>query len=141
MAEPTQLIVYAAAYKTRWAALADLDALDQQRGDEVTGHYDAAVLTHEDGRPHVVKRLDHPWTRIIPEAFGGGVLPREELHEAAEELTRSEAGIILVGEPTIEAVVDGAFPRASTSVKRLVRAPSTAQITRELQEALGGGGE
>ena len=32
----------------------------------------------------------------------GGALPRKELHEAAEQLTASQAGLIAVGEPSIE---------------------------------------
>ena len=46
--------------------------------------------------------MDRPHIRVIPEWFGGGTLPRRELHEAAEQLTASQARLIVVGEPTIE---------------------------------------
>jgi hypothetical protein len=137
MAEAKQLVVYAAAYETVDAALADLDAIEQLHKDEVIGQYDAAVIDQENGKPHVVKRMDRPHIRVIPEWFGGGTLPRKELHEAAEQLTASQAGLIAVGEPTIEQAVDKALTRASKVVKRTVEA-TTDQVTSELQEALKG---
>ena len=135
MAEEKQLVVYAAAYETVDAALADLDAIEQLHKDEMIGQYDAAVIDQENGKPHVVKRMDRPHMRVIPEWFGGGTLPRKELHEAAEQLTASQAGLIAVGEPTIEKGLDQALTKASKVVKRTVEA-TTDQITSELQEAL-----
>ena len=135
MAEKKQLVVYAAAYETVDAALADLDAIEQLHKDEMIGQYDAAVIDKEDGKPHVVKRMDRPHIRVIPERFGGGTLPRKELHEAAEQLTASQAGLIAVGEPTIEQAVDKALAKADKVVKRTVEA-TTDEITSELQEAL-----
>ncbi|HZV09171.1 MAG TPA: hypothetical protein VFF94_05415 [Novosphingobium sp.] len=135
MAEKKQLVVYAAAYETVEAALADLDAIEQAHKDEVIGQYDAAVIDKEDGKPHVVKRMDRPHIRVIPEWFGGGTLPRKELHEAAEQLTASQAGLIAVGEPTTEKGLDEALTRAAKVVKRTVEA-TTDEITSELQEAL-----
>jgi hypothetical protein len=44
------------------SALADLDALDQ-----------------EDGKPHIVKRVDNPRINVIPELVGKGALPSSEL--------------------------------------------------------------
>ena len=137
MAEAKQLVVYAAAYETVDAALADLDAIEQMHKDELVGQYDAAVIDKEDGKPHVVKRMDRPHMRVIPEWFGGGTLPRKELHEAAEQLTANQAGLIAVGEPTIEKGLDKAFSKAAKVVKRTVEA-TTDQITSELQEALKG---
>ena len=137
MAENKQLVVYAAAYETVEAALADLDAIEQLHKDEIIGQYDAAVIDQENGKPHVVKRMDRPHIRVIPEWFGGGALPRKELHEAAEELTANQAGLIAVGEPTIEKAVDQALTKADKVVKRTVEA-TTDEITSELQEALKG---
>src|ERR1700759_1960063 len=51
MAENKQLVVYAAAYATVDAALADLDAIEQLHKDEMIGQYDAAVIDQEDGKP------------------------------------------------------------------------------------------
>ena len=135
MAEKKQLVVYAAAYETVEAALADLDAIEQAHKDEMIGQYDAAVIDKEDGKPHVVKRMDRPHVRVIPEWFGGGTLPRKELHEAAEQLTADQAGLIVIGEPTIEEGLDKAFTGAARVVKRAIEA-TTDEITSELQEAL-----
>jgi hypothetical protein len=137
MAEKKTLVVYAAAYESVEAAEADLDAVEQLHKDQVIGQYDAAVIDKEDGKPHVVKRMDRPHIRVIPEWFGGGTLPRKELHEAAEQLTANQAGLIAVGEPTIEQAVDKTLTRASKVVKRTVEA-TTDEITSELQEALKG---
>jgi len=135
MAEKKTLVVCAAAYETVPAALADLDAIEQLHKDELIGQYDAAVIDRENGKPRVVKRMDRPHIRVIPEWFGGGTLPRKELHEAAEELTASRAGLIVVGEPTIEKGLDKALAGAARVVKRAVEA-TTNEITSELQEAL-----
>ena len=135
MADKKQLVVYAAAYQTVDAALADLDAIEQLHKDEMIGQYDAAVIDKEDGQPHVVKRMDRPHIRVIPEWFGGGTLPREELHEAAGQLTANQAGLIVVGEPTIEQGLDKALTGAAGVVKRTVEA-TTDELTSELQEAL-----
>ena len=93
------------------------------------------MIDKENGQPHVVKRLDRPRVRIIPEWFGGGTLPRKDLHEVAEQLTSGQAGLIAVGEPTIEKALDKALTKADKVVKRSVDA-TTDEITSELQEAL-----
>jgi hypothetical protein len=135
MAEQDQLVLYTAAYETLAAALAALDSIEQLHKDEMIGKYDAAVIDKENGKPHIAKRMDRPRVRVIPEWFGGGTLPRKELHEAAEELTANQAGLIAVGEPTIEQGVDKALTGAAKVVKRTVDA-TTDEITSELQEAL-----
>jgi hypothetical protein len=135
MAEKKSLVIYAAAYEGLDAALADLDAVEQLHKDEAIGQYDAAVIDKEDGKPHVVKRLDRPHIRVIPEWFGGGTLPRKELHEAAQQLTADQAGLIVVGEPTIEQALDKTLTKAAKVAKRTVEA-TTDEITSELQEAL-----
>ena len=137
MADKKQLVVYAAAYETVDAALADLDAVEQLHKDKLIGQYDAAVIDQENGQPHVVKRMDRPYIRVIPEWFGGGTLPRKELHEAAEQLTADQAGLIVVGEPTIEKGVDQALGQAAKVVKRTVQA-TTDELASELREALRG---
>jgi hypothetical protein len=137
MADKKQLVVYAAAYDSADAALADLDAIEQLHKDEAIGQYDAAVIDKENGKPHIVKRMDRPYIRVIPEWFGGGTLPRKELHEAAEQLTANRAGLIVVGEPTIEKALDQALTKAAKVAKRTVEA-TTDEITSELQEALKG---
>src|ERR1700752_940966 len=135
MTDAKQLVVYAARYERVDGARPNLDAIEQLHKDKMIGHYDAAVIDKENGKPHVVKRMDQPYMRVIPEWFGGGTLPRKRLHEAAEQLTASQAGLIAVGEPTIEEGLDKVLTKASKVVKRTVEA-TTDQITSELQEAL-----
>ena len=134
MTEQNPKLVFAATYQDLSAAEAGLDAVAQLHKDKVIGSYDAAVIDKKDGKPHVAKRMDRPYARVIPEWFGGGTLPRKELHEVAQELTASEVGLIAVGEPTIEAAVDKALANADKVVKRTVDA-TTDEITSELQGA------
>ena len=135
MADTNQMLLYAAAYETVDAALADMDAVEQLHKDKMIGKYDAAVIDQQDGKAHIVKRMDRSRLRVIPELFGGGTLPRKELHEAAAALTANQAGFIVVGEPTIEKGLDKAFTGAAKVVRRSVNA-TTDEITSELQEAL-----
>jgi uncharacterized membrane protein len=135
MPEKKPMIVYAATYPSVLAAETDLDAVAQLHKDKVIGSFDAAVIDKEDGQPHIVKRMDRPGIRVIPEWFGGGTLPRKELHEVAEQLAAGQAGLIAVGEPTIEKALDQALAKADKVVKRSVDA-TTDEITSELQEAL-----
>jgi hypothetical protein len=135
MTDSKQQVVYAAAYADVTQALADLDAIEQLHKDEVIGSFDAAVIDKENGKPHIVKRMDRPRIRIIPEIFGSGTLPRKELHEAAEDLTANQAGLIAVGESTIEKAVDKAIANAAKVTKRYVNAAAD-EITDELREAL-----
>src|SRR6516165_893064 len=135
MPDQKPMLVYAATYDSVSDAETALDAIEQLHKDKVIGSFDAAVINKKDGKPHVAKRMDRPYVRVIPEWFGGGTLPRKELLEAAEELTANEAGLIAIGEPTIEKGLDKAFTGAAKVVKRSVDA-TTGEITSELQEAL-----
>ena len=75
MAEKKTLVVYAAAYETVHAALADLDAIEQLHQDELIGQCDPAVIGQQNGKPRAVKRMDRPHIRVMPEWFGGGTVP------------------------------------------------------------------
>ena len=132
--------LYTAVYGNVNDALDDLEAIEQLHEDELIGKFDAAVIDKEDGKPHIVKRVDRPRVRVIPEVFGGGALPRKELKDAASELTSDQAGLIAVGEPTLEKGFDKAVTRASKIVKRSLDA-STGELANELQEALKSEGE
>lgn len=79
--------------------------------------------------------MDRPRIRIIPEELGSGKLPRQELTDAAGELTANQAGLIVVGEPTIEKGFDKAVQGAVKVVKRSLDA-TTDEVADELQEAL-----
>jgi uncharacterized membrane protein len=133
MADP--LALYTASYSSASAAVQDLDAIEQLHKEKFVGSFDAAVIDKENGKPHIRKRMDRPRMHAIPEMFGGGKLPRKELKEAASELTGSEAGLIVVGEPTIEKGVDSALKGAVKVMKHSVDA-TTDEIAEELQEAL-----
>jgi hypothetical protein len=133
MAELEYVVVYAAAYPTVEAAKAVLDTIEHLHSADVDGPYDAAVITRENGKPHVVRRMDHPHAAIIPEWFGGGELTRKELKDAAGELTADEAGLVVVGEASIEPAFDKVF--TGTKVVRREIQATIDQITSELQEA------
>jgi hypothetical protein len=115
--------------------LSDLDAIEQLHQDSIIGKFDAAVIDDENGKPHIVKRMDRPRVRVIPEAFGSGTLPRKQLKEAASELSGTEAALIVAGEPTLEEGLDKAVSKATKVVKRTVDA-TTDEVASELEEAL-----
>ncbi len=136
MADKDQLHVYSASFSSVTDAEQALDTIEQLYKNGAVGTLDAAVIDKKNGRPHVVKRLDQPRIRVIPELFGGGTLPRKEVHEAAEELTANQAGLLVVsGEPVAEKALDNALAGAAKVVKHKVDG-TIDQITNELQEAL-----
>jgi hypothetical protein len=129
-------VLYTVVYGNVEDALFDLDTLEELHAEQQFGKFDAAVIDMQDGKPNIVRRVDRPHIRIIPEEFGdGGALPRQELEDAASELTADQAGLIVVGEPTIEKGFDEAIARSTQIVKRSVEA-SADEISSELQEAL-----
>jgi hypothetical protein len=65
------------------------------------------------------------------------VATRVSTEEAAEELLADEAGLIVVGEATIEPALDKVFSGTATVVKREMEA-TIDQITSELEEAFKG---
>ena len=129
------MMVYTAVYVDVGAALADLDALEQLHRDDMVGKYDAAVIDKEKGEPHIVKRMDRPRARVVPEMLGKGTLPRHDLHDAAQELTSQEAALIVIGEPTLEKGFDKAVSTAARTMKRAFNA-TTDELASELHEAL-----
>ena len=136
MADKDELHVYSASFSSVTDAEKALDTIEQLYKNGALGTVDAAVIDKEKGKPHVVRRLDQPRIRVIPEWFGGGALPRKELHEAAEELTANQAGLLVVsGEPVAEKALDQALAGAAKVAKHKVDG-TIDQITSELQEAL-----
>ena len=136
MADNDRPVVYSASFSSVADAEKALDLIEQLYKNEAVGTLDAAVIDKENGKPHVVKRLDQPRIRVIPEWFGGGALPRKELREAAEELTADQAGLLVVSdEPAIEKALDKALTGAIRVGKHEVHA-TIGQITGELKEAL-----
>ena len=110
-------VLFTAVYDDIVDARSDLDAFDELHKAEVIGKYDAAIIDQEDGKPHIVKRVDHPVIRVIPEWVGSGALPRSELHDVARQLGAGQAALIVVGEPTLDKAFDRAVVRAAKTVK------------------------
>jgi hypothetical protein len=120
----SNMALYTAVYESVSPALEDLGAIEELHQDSIIGKYDAAVIDQEEGKPHIVKRMDRPRVRAIPEMFGGGT-----------ELTSEQAGLVVIGEPTIDKGFDKAVTRASKVVKRTLDATSD-EISDELKDAL-----
>ena len=136
MAKEKDLAFYVAVYESVDLAKADLDALEQLHKDDLVGTFDAAVVEKENGKPHIVKRMARPMVRVIPDLFGGDSawLPYDELHEAATALGASEAGLIVVGEPTLDQAFDKAVTHATKTLKHVVDATAD-ELAREMKEA------
>jgi hypothetical protein len=127
------MLLYIAVYPGVDAALADLEALEHLGADQIVGAFDAAVIDESGAGPQIVRRLDRPRARIIPELLGAGRLPRFELRHAARELRTDQAALVAVGDPTTE---DG-FAKAITPSARIVKRwidDVTDAIADELRE-------
>jgi hypothetical protein len=128
-------VLYTAVYTDLEDAKIDLEALQQLHRDHMIGKFDAAIIDKEDGKPHIVKRVDHPYFRVIPEWFGSGTLPRTELHEAAEALDAGQAALVAIGEPTIAEGVQRAIIRSAKTFKHDMNV-ATDELTKEMSDAL-----
>ena len=128
-------VLYTAVYTDLEDAKFDLEALQQLHKDQMVGKFDAAIIDKEDGKPHIVKRVDHPYYRVIPEWFGSGTLPRKELHEAAEALDAGQAALVAVGEPTIADGVERAIIRSAKTFKHDMNI-ATDDLAKEMTDAL-----
>ena len=128
-------VLYTAVYDDVEAALADLAAFEQLHKAELVGKYDAAVVDSKDGEPHIVKRVDRPAVRVIPEWLGSGTLARRELHDAARALDAGEVALIVVGEATLAKGFEKAVTRAAKSVTRELNT-ATDELAKDLAEAV-----
>jgi hypothetical protein len=135
MAKDKEVAVYIAFYDSVDAAQSDLAGIEALHEEDLVGTYDAAVVDQKNGKPHIVKRMDRPRLRVIPEELGFGPLSRKELKEAAEELGANQAGLILVGEPTLEKAFDKAVSRATKTLKQTVDA-TTDELAEEMKQAV-----
>jgi hypothetical protein len=134
MAKERELAIYVGVYGNVDDARADMDAIEQLHKEDLVGTFDAAVVDQQKGKPHIVKRMDRPVVRVIPEELGFGPLSRKELKEAAAELSANQAGLVVVGQPTLEKGFDKAVTRATKIVKRTVDA-TAEEIADEMKEA------
>ena len=126
--------VYTAVYDDEHAALADLEALERLHEEESIGKYDAAVIRMKLSEPHIVKRVDDPRIRVIPERLGHGALPSNELEKAAEELPAGISGADRVA----EVALGRAFEDAVTQGVRVAQrdfTTTTDRLASELVEA------
>jgi len=128
-------VVYTAVYTDLEDAKFDLEALQQLHKDQMIGKFDAAIIDKEEGKPHIVKRVDHPYYRVIPEWFGSGTLPRKELHEAAEALDAGQAALVAIGEPTIADGVERAIIRSAKTFKHDMNV-ATDELAKEMTDTL-----
>ena len=120
MPKERDLAIFTAIYDNVDDAEADLDAIEDLHKDDFIGVFDAAVIDQKNGKPHIVKRLDRPAVRVIPEDLGFGASLRKELKAAAAELSAGQVGLIMIGQPTLEKGFDKAVTRASKVVKETV---------------------
>jgi len=111
-------IAYVAVYDDVKSALADLNAFGDLHDNDIVGKYDAAVIDQENGKPHIVKRVDNPRIDVLPELIGKGALPSGQLKDAAKELDPGEAALIFVGEPTLDKAFNEAVTRANKVAKQ-----------------------
>jgi hypothetical protein len=136
MTEPSETaVLYTAVYDDVDAALADLAVLEQLHKAQMIGRYDAAVVDTKDGEPHIVKRVDRPAVRVIPEWLGSGALARRELHDAARALDTGQAALIVVGEPTLAKGFEKAVTRAAKTAGRELNATAD-ELAKDLTEAV-----
>ena len=133
MAKERDLAVFTAVYDSVDDAEADLKDIEELHKDDLVGTFDAAVVNQEKGKPHIVKRMDRPMVRVIPEELGFGPLTRKELKEAGSELQANQAGLIVVGQPTLEKGFDKAVTRAAKVMKRTMD-PTADEIAQEMKE-------
>jgi hypothetical protein len=127
-------IGFTAVYDDVDSAVADLNALDKLHDDKVVGKYDAAVVDLENGKPHIVKRVDNPRINIVPELVGKGALPSGKVEEVAKGLGQGQAALIFVGDPTLDKAFEQAVTRATKVAKQ--EFDSTAdQLTAALRDA------
>jgi len=90
-----------AVYDNLDHALDDLTALEILHEDRLIEAFDAAVIDQENGRPHIVKRVDRPRIRVISEELGSGALPRKQLEAAARQLGPGQACLIALGDSSL----------------------------------------
>ncbi|MGP0033802.1 MAG: hypothetical protein ACLP4R_04370 [Solirubrobacteraceae bacterium] len=128
-------VLYTAIYTDLEDAKFDLEALQQLHKDQMIGKFDAAIIDKEEGKPRIVKRVDHPYYRVIPECFGSGTLPRKELHEAAEALDAGQAALVAIGEPTIADGVERAIIRSAKTFKHDMNI-ATEKLAKEMTDTL-----
>lgn len=137
MAKERDFAVYTALYDSVNSARTDLEAIEQLHRDDLIGVFDAAVVDKRNGKPHIVKRIDRPMVRVIPEELGFGPLSRKELKEVGSGLDSSEAALVVLGEPTLDKAFAKAVTNANKTLKSVLDATAD-EVASELKEAAKG---
>jgi hypothetical protein len=111
-------IVYTAIYNDKDGALSDLDEVKELHDRGVIGKYEAAVVDKENGKPHIVKRVDNPSYSVVKDYFDGATPTNDELNTAASELLEGNAGLIVVAESTLDKELNKATAHAVKTARR-----------------------
>ena len=164
MAKPDGVFVYIGTYPSEAAARADYEVVKDLHALGAVGTYDAAVVSKDaEGKVHVNKdematRHD-AWggaaagalvgilfpTSIIGTvlvgATVGGVsghlwrrISRADVKEFGDVVDQGEAALVIVGESTLEAVLDKAELKADTKVAKVLDV-SAKDVDKAVQEA------
>lgn len=136
MTKQRDLALYVAIYENVDAAEADLGAIEQLHKEDLIGTFDAAVVDRENDRPHIVKRMARPMVKVIPDVMGDdyALLPYDELHDTAAQLSTSEAALVVVGEPTLDKAFDKAVTHASKTLKHVIDVTAD-ELAKNMTEA------
>ncbi len=159
---PDDLFVYAAAYDNEADALSDLNSFFDLAAVGAVGKYDTAIITKgADGKVHVEKHgtaaksgawkgaiaggivgLLFPPSILAGSLVGGataglvgklwGGMSRSNLKEIGEALDEQETGLVIVGESTVDALVEKALKKAKKRVRKGLKA-----TRKELEKEIG----
>jgi hypothetical protein len=114
-------VVYTAVYDDKSAALADLDTVAKLHKDGVIGKYDAAVVDSENGKGHIVKRVDDPDYSVVQKFFGDAMPTSSELTGAAGQLLEGDAGLVVVAETTADAKIEQELDKELTGAVKTAK--------------------
>ncbi|MBV8464209.1 MAG: hypothetical protein JO368_13005 [Acidimicrobiales bacterium] len=136
MTKERDMALYVALYNDVDSAKADLDAIERLHKRDLIGTFDAAVVDKENGRSHIAKRMARPMVEVIPDVFGDdyALLPYDELHGTADELSGSQAALLVVGEPTLDKAFDKAVTHASRTLKHVIDVTAD-ELAKQMKEA------
>ncbi len=130
------LAVYVAVCDSVDSAEADLGAKEELHKEELIGTFDVAVIDKKVSKPHSVEADEPVNGPDHSGASGGGRLPGKNSRRAAEQLQGSEAGLIMVGQPTLDRAFDKAVTHAVKTVWSVFDATAD-EFTEEMKQVVG----
>jgi len=140
MAKDENLELIVGIYDNVDSAKSDLEGIEELHKEDLIGTFDAAITQKHDGKLHVVKRMDRPMVRIIPEVFGFGKLSHKELRQSVDELTEGQYALVVIGQVTVEKAFDKAVTHAANVAKHFIDATAD-ELTQAMQEAARSSGK